>query len=711
LTDPNTISIFNEVKRKWATSTIAADILIAITTGLGIIFILNIFIGLSFWWLVPTVVLLAALIIYFDQSWRISLSDVASYLDKKFPVLEESSRLLLQPLESLSPLQQLQADKIAKSIQSVEAPGKINKRIYAALGAAAISSMLVLIFSFISFNRINTESIHTKNTTNPSAGFRPAVIDNIAVTVTPPAYTRQRARSENFASISGVEGSLIRWSVKTTSPADSVELILNDVKAYSFLPGDADSTKWEFILPLKHSGFYQIVVNGKSSPLYQLQASADLPPKIIVAAPKPDLLIKYGEPRQFVLQTSITDDYGVKTAYVSATVSSGNGEAVQFKQKRLSFPVSLSAQNTLYDLKQVVRLDSLGMQPGDELYLYVLAVDNFNQETRSDVHRIILEDTAQLFSIDGLINGLDIKPEYFRSQRQIIIETEKLLRDQSKLTREEFENKSNSLGIDQKLLRLRYGKFLGEEAVTYGQGDAEQHEEGGDHDEHANESPQDVLSQFGHSHDNAEDATYFDAATKSQLRATLNEMWKAELQLRTFKPKDALPFELEALRLLKDLQQKSRVYVAKTNSKTTPLKPETRLTGELKEVVNPVFSYRNAYTPEQSEPLQKALSALQQLQLSGTYHSGTIAVLKEADKLLGIAAADEPSKYLPALSALRNIIGALNNQQTVSASDISAAQQALQAMITIPGAKPVMKEQESGTLSDYYFHQLQKGRQ
>jgi hypothetical protein len=710
LTDHNTISVFKKVKIKWAASTIAADILIAITAALCIIYILNLLIGLSFWWLGPAMLLMAGAIIYFDQSWRISLHDVARYLDKKFPVLEESSTLLLQPQESLSMLQQLQADKVAHTIELLEAPGKINKRIYAALGAAAVTGILLLIFSYINLIGFKGNDKPANIAGNITSVSLPATISDIKVTVTPPAYTRRPSKTENFATVVGLTGSLITWSVSTTAPADSVEMILNDIKAYKFLPSNNDSTLWEIKLPLKHSGFYQLFVNGKSSPLYQLQALADVAPKINVLAPKPDLLIKYGEARQFVLQTNITDDYGVKNAYAFATVSSGSGEAVQFKQKRLPFPVSLSAQNTVYDLKQVVRLDSLGMQPGDELYLYVLAVDNFNQETRSDVHRVILEDTAQLFSMDGLINGLDIKPEYFRSQRQIIIETEQLLRDQSKLTREEFENKSNSLGIDQKLLRLRYGKFLGEEAVTYGQGDAEQHEEGGDHDEHANESPQDVLSQFGHSHDNAEDATYFDAATKSQLRATLNEMWKAELQLRTFKPKEALPFELEALRLLKDLQQKSRVYVAKTNSKTTPLKPETRLTGELKEIVNPVFSYSNAFTPGQSEPLQTALSALQQLQLSGTYHTGTITVLKETDKLLGIAAADEPSKYLRALSALGNIIDAVNNQRTISAADISAAQQAIQAMIAVPVARPVLKEQESSTLSDYYFYQLQKGR-
>jgi hypothetical protein len=38
-----------------------------------------------------------------------------------------------------------------------------------------------------------------------------------------------------------------------------------------------------------------------------------------------------------------------------------------------------------------------------------------------------------------------------------------LLKDKDSISVEKFNNRSNDLGIDQKLLRLRYGKFLGEE--------------------------------------------------------------------------------------------------------------------------------------------------------------------------------------------------------------------------------------------------------
>jgi hypothetical protein len=64
-------------------------------------------------------------------------------------------------------------------------------------------------------------------------------------------------------------------------------------------------------------------------------------------------------------------------------------------------------------------------------------------------------------------------------------------------------------------------------------------------------------------------------------------MWNAELPLRIFKPQEALPYEYKALRLLKDLQQKTRAYVAKTNSRTTPLDLKKRLSGDLSKISQP----------------------------------------------------------------------------------------------------------------------------
>ena len=164
--------------------------------------------------------------------------------------------------------------------------------------------------------------------------------------------------------------------------------------------------------------------------------------------------------------------------------------------------------------------------------------------------------------------GLNVKPEYFRSERQIILDSEKLLRDRDSISKETFNNRSNDLGNDQKLLRLRYGKFLGEESESDIDPKGDQNDAVSDPNNFGNSAV--VLDKYTDKHDNAEDAQFFDPAVKAQLKATLNEMWKAELQLRLYKPEAALPFEYKALRLLKDLQQKSRMYVAKTAYNPAP---------------------------------------------------------------------------------------------------------------------------------------------
>ncbi|MEZ5520658.1 MAG: hypothetical protein R3F08_04170 [Dokdonella sp.] len=56
-----------------------------------------------------------------------------------------------------------------------------------------------------------------------------------------------------------------------------------------------------------------------------------------------------------------------------------------------------------------------------------------------------------------------VLPAYFRSQRQIIIDTETLIGERTSLAADTFTVEIDSIGVDQKILRLRYGQFLGEE--------------------------------------------------------------------------------------------------------------------------------------------------------------------------------------------------------------------------------------------------------
>ena len=61
-------------------------------------------------------------------------------------------------------------------------------------------------------------------------------------------------------------------------------------------------------------------------------------------------------------------------------------------------------------------------------------------------------------------------PAYFRSQRQIIIDSEALLAERAALDEAKFLARADAIGVDQKILRLRYGQFLGEESEGHGGG-------------------------------------------------------------------------------------------------------------------------------------------------------------------------------------------------------------------------------------------------
>ena len=57
-----------------------------------------------------------------------------------------------------------------------------------------------------------------------------------------------------------------------------------------------------------------------------------------------------------------------------------------------------------------------------------------------------------------------VLPAYFRSQRQIILDAEALQKDKRRIAADRFLRRSDEIGVDQRILRLRYGQFLGEEA-------------------------------------------------------------------------------------------------------------------------------------------------------------------------------------------------------------------------------------------------------
>ncbi len=340
------------------------------------------------------------------------------------------------------------------------------------------------------------------------------------------------------------------------------------------------------------------------------------------------------------------DDYGIGSAELQVTLAQGGGENVTFKEQTIALQgeaVDADAGARHRRFRHGLDLAALGIAQGDDVIVRLVVGDN-RQPTPNTTRSasFILRWPAEASSDSAGLEGIVQKtmPAYFRSQRQIIIDSEALLAERGKLDDDTFLSRSDAIGVDQKILRLRYGQFLGEESETHAQhaqaeeqaaasadGHDESHDEHADGDghahgaadPHAHGAPQapakfgaegNTLAEYGHVHDIAEAATLLDPETKGILKSALAEMWQAELHLRQGRPDEALPYEHRALEFIKQVQQSTRIYLARVGLELPPPDEARRLSGERKGVEDRVGSLAAATVDDAAiASLWRALSA------------------------------------------------------------------------------------------------------
>jgi hypothetical protein len=674
------------------------------------------FLKASYYWSIPLFCIILLIEALLSNAWKVKTNVVINFLDRMYVALEESSGLLLKLDSQLSGLEVLQKRKVARVLADTSVPFFFDQKLSKPVGLLAIS---LSVFALTMFNPLSTVTKNEKLVAPVSSVTSikeniPATISKFRVAVTPPAYTKKENRSQEQFNLKVESEAVVEWRISTTKDIKKLSLLFNNKTQVKMQKVSAAGNEWSSKQKINKQGFYQVDLDGIKSELYQIAVIPDLPVRIKIATPKPRTVIDIGQPQSIAISTSLLDDYGISTAFIAATMASGKGEGVSFTEKKIPFNAVFKNQQSV-NLKQTISLQSLGMKPGDELYFYVSATDNHNQQSRSDVYFVSIVDTTELMSLTGMSSGVNLVPEYFRSQRQIIIDTEKLLKEQSIISDKEFKTRSNDIGVDQKLLRLRYGKFLGEESETeigadHEHKDGDHDEKEGGHDEKAGAEKfgdvKAIMDQYAHKHDVAEDATFFEPELKAQLKAVLTEMWTSELRLRTYKPQEALPYEYKALRLLKDLQQKSRAYVAKTTIKTSQLKLEKRLTGELDKILSPVLNENLKPGADAELVLRQALAILDAKKAGLLMSQKHLDVLRKVEGEVIVSASANPAVFLPALKKLREILIG----ESLTKFEISSIQRVILKLIPKGEAKPLSTERLPGsTLYDNYYNNLKRG--
>ncbi len=739
-----------------------------------------------------------------NQAHRIlTEKTVASYLNLNYTQLEDSAFLLLEKKENLGSLSQLQQAKTIQTFETIKSKICLPHRLYQAF----IFLFLTTIFLFASWNlpdflNSNQASVTIKEAVIPAVETSkeeklvkapiPQLIAQ-SIQVFPPTYTNLKSwKADDFKDLKVMEGSQVKWTLHFDSEIQNCQLNLNN---RDFDLKTSEQKTFTISKTLTKNGFYHFayMLNDtltQYSDYFTYQIKEDLPPTILIPETENYQSIPYDSLAKFSTQWEAKDDFGLSKMQLHTLVSRGSGENMIFKDSTFHFKTHGKTHQQAFD----ILLKNLAMQAGDELYWYVSATDNKSpnpQQTKSNTYIIALEDTVVQASIVSDRLGVDRMPAYFRSQRQIIIDTEKLLAEKKDLDPTTFKNKSNSIGIDQKILRLRYGKFLGEEFESSSGGHAshdhsghdhkehnhphkehdhneehqhdencehyhekhehqhdencehnhEEHEHQHDencehnHEEHAHhheehepqatteehehhhhheiternedgEAVEDLLEPFVHFHDAGEEATLFDDNIKTKLRAALNEMWQAELHLRMHQPQLALPYENRALKLLKEVQQSSRIYVERVGFEAPKLKMEKRWSGELEDIESQRFQTQNK-KPKTYPHIKKAIQSIENLlekedQVNNDFRQNLLAAGDE----LAIIITEKGKPYLKALKFIKSIENGVNVKDI--SMDLKYIQRVLSQAISLEDAPLAKKPKTTDLLEEVYLKKIGK---
>ncbi|WP_292132769.1 DUF4175 family protein [Brevundimonas sp.] len=547
-------------------------------------------------------------------AWRIRRLDrfwLVARLNADARQLEDSAELLFGDAAALHGFAALQRSRLEGR---TDALGRIDLRApwsrWAIVGSVLAGATLGLAAAVWPHG----QSTDAEHRAAPPAVAAPKVT-RTRLRIVPPAYTGLPAREQPALDARAPEGSRIEWVIDVAPRPDAARLVFPGTAA---VPLAHRGGGWRGATSLTVSTLYRLEAEGLDRQrLHRLDAVIDAAPIVRIVEPDAQLVLTRPGQARWAPVFEVTDDYGVAPgAVLRIAVTQGEGENITVKHRTLA--VTGRGEGRRKRFSVTLDLAREGLAPGGDMIVQLAARDNRapRPQTVEGPSVILRWPSAQ-----GLEGGLDgmvrqTLPAYFRSQRQIIIDAEALIADRRRIDADRFQSRSNALGADQAQLRLRYGQFMGEESEGGGSGggialptndapprpalptndapsparqaaaeadhDHDDHDHDHDHDAgpRAFGSQGDVTAQFGHVHDAPEAATLFDPGTRDTLRQALNAMWGSERALRQGLPEDALPYAHRALELLKQAQQATRIFLARTGANLPPVDLSRRLSGK-----------------------------------------------------------------------------------------------------------------------------------
>jgi hypothetical protein len=280
-------------------------------------------------------------------------------------------------------------------------------------------------------------------------------LGSIAVKLEAPAYARRSPIIlENPSSVRGLIGSRITTRGRGAALGEdgSLSAALGDSIWKMSVLGDTWSVTTT--MPAKASALR--LTDRRHDRLLVLEPVIDEPPEVKLRTPERDST--YAEAKgTLLLSAELRDDVGLARAHFELLHTTGGGEG--FQTTRTIAGASLLRSRITATIRATVRLDTMGLGPGDVLNVRAIAWDENNVtgpgKGESDTRTIRILDPTVKDSVNvnpAVAAALDTS---ILSQRMLIMRADSLAARKSSMAADDFVVKALDLGVRQGDLRNR----------------------------------------------------------------------------------------------------------------------------------------------------------------------------------------------------------------------------------------------------------------
>lgn len=397
-----------------------------------------------------------------DSRW------LARRLDAIAPALEDSAGLLAAQRDGESPLVRLQRNRTQTRLEELGTldPGPEWRKLPLILSTVTALVSAGAVFWFAGDHMPVSGSVANPAVAGNGSNLQPVPrVKSARILVTPPRYTGLPPREVDGLDVRAPSGSHLAFRVRIEPRPDRVTLRWREG---SVLPLRITKAGWTAATVLQRSGLVKLVTGLDREPdakFHRLFAIRDTAPRVRLLEPARTLVEIGAGTRTQRLEFLATDDYGIRDAMLEINLAQGSGESIRIQSRSVALTGSGPARARRF--VHVLDPRDFGMQPDADLIAQLVVRDV--RQPQAQVSRspsVILRWTAPAARDGSDLEGIvqKVLPAYFRSQRQIIVDTEALIAESRKFAQDVLVDRSDRIGVDQRLLRLRYGQFLGEEA-------------------------------------------------------------------------------------------------------------------------------------------------------------------------------------------------------------------------------------------------------